>query len=99
MWNYNYGLGADHLPFLAVWGPIIGIWVLVALALKGYSLWHAAKRGEIWWFVALLIINTFGILELIYIGAVLKKFTSTGIAPMSKAEEKKEDTTTPPASN
>ncbi|MES3005980.1 MAG: DUF5652 family protein [Patescibacteria group bacterium] len=77
MWNsfnsFGYGM---HTPFLAVWGPIFGLVALLALALKGYALWHAAKRNEIWWFLAMFIINTMGILELIYIGVVLKKFNS-----------------------
>jgi ABC-type nickel/cobalt efflux system permease component RcnA len=78
MWNTygsGYGMMGYHSPFLSVWGPIIGIWALVAIALKGYALWNAAKRNEMWWFIALLVINTLGILELIYIIFVLKKLT------------------------
>lgn len=33
------------------------------------ALWHAARRGETYWFVALLIINTLGILEILYLYA------------------------------
>ena len=48
------------------------IWVLVALAIwtlpwKGYALWKSARRGEKWWFVALLLVNLFAILEIVYI--------------------------------
>lgn len=39
---------------------------------KGFALWYAAKRGEQWWFIALLIINTVGILEIIYIFFIAK---------------------------
>ena len=46
--------------------------ILAAIALwtlpwKGVALWRAAKRGEKKWFVALLIINTLGVLEIVYI--------------------------------
>jgi hypothetical protein len=46
--------------------------IIWTLAIKGYALWHAAKRNEKWWFVILLVVNTFGILELIYLIFVAK---------------------------
>lgn len=39
---------------------------------KGLALWHSAKRKEPWWFIAILLINTAGILEIIYLFAVAK---------------------------
>ena len=48
------------LPILA----IIALWTVV---LKGFALWHAAKNEQKWWFIALLIINTLGILEIVYL--------------------------------
>ena len=56
---------------------VFAVLLLVVVALKGYSLWHAAKRDEKGWFVALLILNTFGILELVYIIFILKKWHHT----------------------
>ena len=58
-----------YMPFL---GGLI-ILMPIVFALKGFALWHAAKRGELWWFIALLVINTMGILELVYIIGFLKK--------------------------
>lgn len=49
---------------------LIAIWVLFW---KGCSLWIASKNNQKWWFLALLIINTLGILELIFIFFVAKK--------------------------
>lgn len=43
---------------------LTAVWVVGA---KGYALWHAARNYQRAWFVALLIINTFGILEVIYV--------------------------------
>ena len=37
------------------------------LAWKGIALWKSAKNNQRNWFAALLILNTFGILEIIYI--------------------------------
>jgi hypothetical protein len=45
---------------------------------KGWSLWIAARKGEFWWFIAMLVVNTFGILEIIYIFVIKKmKFNFT----------------------
>lgn len=44
--------------------PLIIIW---SLAWKGLALWKAAQRKEQWWFIALLVINTVGILEILYL--------------------------------
>lgn len=40
------------------------VWVLFW---KGFSLWKAARSNQKYWFIALLVINTFGILEIFYL--------------------------------
>ncbi len=40
---------------------------LWTLPWKGYALWRAARIGDTWWFVALLVLNTLAILDIIYI--------------------------------
>jgi len=40
---------------------------------KGLALWHAARRGEGWWFIALLVLNTVGIFEIIYLFFIAKR--------------------------
>ena len=57
------GIGGGFLIILLVW----------VLPWKGYALWTAAKRGEKWWFVALLLINTLAILDIFYIFVIAKK--------------------------
>lgn len=55
---------------------VFSLWMMVIIAWsfvwKGLALWHSAKRKEPWWFIALLLINTAGILEIIYLFAVAK---------------------------
>ncbi len=34
---------------------------------KGLALWRAAKDNQRYWFIALLVVNTIGILEIIYL--------------------------------
>jgi len=47
--------------------------LLYTIPLKGVALWRAAKNNHKWWFVALLILNTLGLLELLYIFVFSKK--------------------------
>lgn len=49
---------------------ILAIWSLIW---KGIALWKAAKNDSKPWFIALLVINTVGILEIIYIFYFSKK--------------------------
>jgi len=55
------------------WMPWLFAVMVWALVWKGLALWKAARRGENVWFVALLVINTFGILEILYLYVFTKK--------------------------
>lgn len=46
---------------------LIGAVVLWDLVLKGFALWKAARGDQMGWYVALLILNTVGILPIIYL--------------------------------
>lgn len=50
--------GYFFLAFLAA------VW---SITWKGIALWKAARLGHRNWFIALLVVNTIGILEIIYI--------------------------------
>ena len=48
------------------------IWALVTISLwtllwKGLALWKSARLKKPIWFVVLLVVNTFGILEILYL--------------------------------
>ena len=58
--------GGNMLTFLT----LSTLWTL---PWKGWALWLAARRGERGWFIALLILNTFAILDIIYIFAVARR--------------------------
>lgn len=48
--------------------PIAQYLLLVwSIAWKGIALWNASKNNQKNWFIAILIINTLGILEIIYL--------------------------------
>lgn len=57
---------ANTHPYLVALGAI---WVM---AWKGLALWRAAERQSLPWFVVLLVLNTLGLLEIIYIFFVAK---------------------------
>jgi hypothetical protein len=61
--------GMGVLGSLSLWFILVLVW---SLFWKGFALWYAAKRHEQWWFIALLVINTMGILEIVYIFFVAK---------------------------
>lgn len=52
--------------------PAIPIILLWSLFWKGLALWHSGRRGQVWWFVVMLVVNTLGILEIIYLFAIIK---------------------------
>ena len=61
------------------YGLTVPTWLIVSLFIwsvpwKGLALWKAARISHKRWFVILLITNTFGILEIIYIYFVAKKY-------------------------
>jgi hypothetical protein len=55
---------------------LIGVLIIVAifdLILKGIALWRAGSNKQLGWFIILFILNTAGILPLIYLLFVNKK--------------------------
>jgi methionyl-tRNA synthetase len=55
--GFNSPAGAVLLAGVLLW----------SLFWKGCALWHAARRGDAWWFTGILLINTAGIFEIIYL--------------------------------
>lgn len=59
----NWGLGSYYSGGFRFLLPF----VLFDLILKGFALWRAARKGQNVWFVVLLVVNSMGILPLIYL--------------------------------
>ena len=51
-------------PKVAIAMMLLSLW---SLAWKGFALWKAAKSDSKNWFIALLLINTVGLLEITYL--------------------------------
>lgn len=77
--NYLSGFmqvpGQDPLLFGGI--LLLAVWTFFW---KGLALWHAAKSNQRGWFLVLLILNTMGILEIIYLFGV-RKLTTKNLIP------------------
>lgn len=51
--------------------PSLGLYIFPLLIWsmfwKGTALWHASKMNSLPWFIAILVVNTFGLLEIGYL--------------------------------
>lgn len=69
--NLNWLQSPNFTAFLII---IVSIWSAVW---KGLALWKAVKKDQKYWFIALIaltfVINTFGIVEIIYLAFFQKK--------------------------
>ena len=58
----------DWIHANILWVKSLVILILLwSLAWKGYSLWLSARAGSKVWFIVLLLVNTVGILDILYI--------------------------------
>ena len=67
----------NALPFTDIVPPVAMLLVLILLAIwtisiKAFALWHAARNRQVAWFIVLLVVNSIGILELVYLLAFRK---------------------------
>lgn len=87
----NLGAGADVYSVIGsylglsatatmILFSIIAVWSLVW---KGLALWKSSKKNHLIWFIVLLIVNTLGILEILYI------FLFSKMSLKNKAKAKK----------
>lgn len=63
-WQNFTPFGAGGFGFSGVALLLLVIWSLIW---KGLALWKSAQRKEKTWFVVLLVLNTVGILEILYL--------------------------------
>ncbi len=79
-------------PSLGLGVPFLSSGLFVALALwsvvwKGIALWKAARRDQLGWYLALLVLNTVGLLPMIYIFLVAPRHPELGTAPQANITE------------
>jgi len=71
----------QSLPFFHFLLPFVSLIILALLVWsiywKGRALWKAARQNDKIWFIVLLVVNTVGILEILYIYLFSKKKENT----------------------
>ena len=73
------GVGNGFPGWLLLVVVVLGIWEAVW---KGVGLWHAGRDRNLLWFVLMFVLNTVGILEIIYVFAISRpKRASEGPSP------------------
>ena len=65
--DWVFGVGGFLLLAVVVW----------SVAWKGLALWKAARKGSKVWFAVFLIVNSLGILEILYLYVLSKKSKQT----------------------
>ena len=55
-----------------MWFSIFILVIIWMTVIKAIALWKSARHGQITWFVVLVIFQTIGILEIIYLAAFQK---------------------------
>ncbi len=81
MENILQSFTQQHQIFAFLLVLLIMAW---SLSWKGVALWKAARVGQKIWFVVLLLANTVGILEIIYIFFVARKKCCAVMKPEEK---------------
>jgi len=55
--------------------PVLGTALIFwSLVWKGLALWKSSELQQKYWFVAILIINTMGLLEIFYLFVIARKY-------------------------
>jgi len=62
----------DFSQFTDVHWLILAVAIIWSIFWKGTALWHAARKRHSTWFIAMMFINTLGVLEIIYLFGVEK---------------------------
>ncbi len=75
----------ESLPFISAIPHVALLTVFIFLTIwttviKAFALWYAARNRQPYWFVAVLVLNTLGILELVYLFA-FRKDKQSYVAP------------------
>ena len=73
MWSNAFGIGQFNTGMSALFVLIL-VWSIIW---KGLALWKAARAGSKPWFIVLLIVNTVGILEILYLYVFSKPSNKT----------------------
>ena len=90
--NWGYSGGWDSMmnwggqPWLGAGFGLLAIWSLIW---QGMALWKSARNGDRYWFLALLLVHTAGILDILYLFVFAKNKLVLVSEPVTKKSQKK----------
>lgn len=84
MWGYENGF-YENFGMNRFFGFFLPF-AIFDLILKAFALWKSARKGQNIWFIALLMVNSMGILPLIYL--ILNRETSKSHSSIDKRKSK-----------
>lgn len=68
---YHLGMNYPGTDVLTTFGPgliaLFGLVMLWSFIWKGLALWKAGNNKQLPWFIVLLVVNTLGMLEIVYL--------------------------------
>lgn len=67
MMNYYWGNSYNFFPAMMAFKVFLAPLLILETVLKGFALYKSARKGETYWFIALLVVNSLGILPGIYL--------------------------------
>jgi hypothetical protein len=80
---YGSILGFTVIP------AVISFFILWEAVWKAIGLWRSGRNNHIWWFVAIFLFNTLGILPIIYLFVFQKRNKKTGKQTVTKKVAKR----------
>ena len=82
IWSPLYGYSVSNIPTALI--ALIAVVFIWELIWKGIGLWKAGRNNQPVWFVFILILNTVGILPIIYLLFFQKKDKIAFVRPVKK---------------
>jgi hypothetical protein len=80
-WQSFYGGPVSAGVFGAATGFVLVVVVVWSLIWKGMALWKAARNESKPWFIVLLLVNSVGILDILYLYVFSKKSSKPAVEP------------------
>lgn len=65
------------IQILNPYSPILYLLIVWSIIWKGIALWHSARNKQLVWYIAILIVNTIGVLEIVYLIFFKKKLNDS----------------------
>jgi divalent metal cation (Fe/Co/Zn/Cd) transporter len=70
---YKLDSPQSHISLSSTQVSLLALFVIWELVWKGIGLWRAGRNNQFGWFLIMLVVNSLGIVEMIYLFSFQKK--------------------------